>query len=117
MDEIEQRKNWLLEAISHVASAEYQNESWLGHSQSKVSSFEELVCQVFDDYDVDDFLDRSGETGLSLEQVALLRQFRDKFEAYSEEVSDPADPRAVLADPRWEEVRSLARRVVNSLGR
>lgn len=44
------------EVIHDFSDAEFQRQSWIHGESEKVSSFEELVCRLYDDLNFDDLL-------------------------------------------------------------
>lgn len=65
---IEIWKEKILEVMEEISNEEYQREAWLGNGE-KVSSPEELYCNLLDDFIFEDFLKKNAV--LSEDQLYL----------------------------------------------
>ena len=52
----EKWKHCIKEALFYISSKKEQKESWLGHNQNKISSPEEDICTLLDDFSFEKFL-------------------------------------------------------------
>lgn len=113
MRNIEIWRNELFDEIRTIANPMALQKLWSGSDPCSISSFEEEVAHVFDDYDIDGFIAHGLVVSkLNSMQFSSLCKFRDIFSAYVDEVasirSASIDYVAILADPRWREVMSAA---------
>jgi hypothetical protein len=91
----------------------YQERTWFGGG-AQICSPEEHYCGLLDDFLFDEFLvddqialnDQQRSAGIALKHV---------LEAYFEALDEPFDPRGVIDDPQWEEVRCLAKAFVHAM--
>lgn len=95
-----QRKLWLNE----------DNDTGLISSYSGlISSYSELMCSLFDDYDLNGFLDHEAvEHGLSKKLIHELKDLRESLNRYHEEGSDEE----IINDPEWETIVEQAKEVL-----
>lgn len=103
--------NWkqlIYESCSRIADKKYQSRAWFGLG-SEVSSPEELYCELFDDLLFEEFLE-SKESNLSQEHRNIGLLLKDTLNDYPLKDDDFIDPQIVIDDPKWEEVRKLAKR-------
>lgn len=95
--------------IKEISSRYLQEESWLGNDPNKCSSFTEVMCRLFDDNRVDDFLRSTvHEIGFSQEIILVLKELVIKLNNYSELQTDSE----IINDPKWEDIRKIARKVI-----
>ena len=104
------RQNWL-ESIAEFADLELQRRSWLGGNDynSPYWSFVEWMCRYFDDYSLSSGYATFVADGLvSQEEADALREFHSAADAYKAPRGDSYNHSAILADPDWLHVVSLA---------
>ena len=101
------------EAVSAIADRDYQQRAWF-ESGPEVSSPVEMYCNLFDDFDYGNFL-CSPQVGLTDEQKDLGTTLKEKMDAYSALIGDQPDPSDVIDDPRWDEIRQAAQRLLDKL--
>jgi hypothetical protein len=112
------RDEWLariLSAVRHVASREFQERTWLG-TGAEISSPEEVYNELFDDYTFDLFFEKYAST-LTSDQADVWQELKSRMERYGEKMPATPDPRKVLDDPDWQEVRESAARFVAAFER
>jgi len=102
----------LRETLSELADLEYQRRVWLGQSPNEVSSFEEAVCQLYDDYDLKGFLATRLE---NIENAAEIREIFESLETSIGAVDESLDPRVLIESPEMNSVRDVARRALGLL--
>lgn len=111
-----ERELWkirVLEAVAKIADESYQRSTWFGGA-GKISSPEEVYCELFDDFIFDEFL-TSIDVGITDKQRKLGLELKHIMEEYADSVGDITDPGRVYSDPKWHDVRSAARRFLESL--
>lgn len=98
LDRVMKKEPWhdsFLESLAELADIDRQRSTWVGGEANDLPSPSELVCQVFDDSGLDDFL-RSG-TVFSEPVDELLRELSNSVETF-----DLGKPAAELvADAEW----------------
>jgi hypothetical protein len=101
--------NVVLDALSELADAAYQERVWAGHSPTEMSSFDECVERLFDDSGLATAMDQG--TVYGDETDGLLRELSTLVG------SVPADGEVdhLLRDPAMIECRSLAERIREAL--
>jgi hypothetical protein len=99
-------KNNVLRTIEHIASERYQEESWFGKGE-KVSSPEELYCELFDDDQFEAFL-HTPELQLTPLQKDAGIKLKNAMEKFSKQSGETMDPEKVFSDPMWEKIRKIA---------
>jgi len=98
----------ILNTVLHIASKDYQEKSWFGNGDT-LSSPEELYCELFDDYLFADFLS-SSQVVMTETQKQFGTQLKVKLESYSKVISEFPTSKEVFLDPKWEEIRTVARK-------
>jgi len=97
----------VLQCLRELADIDFQERVWIKGEGPEVSSYPELVSQLYDDTSLGDLLERGeGEPVFSSETDSLLQQLStilDDTEAHA----STAD---VLRTPQWAKIRSLALR-------
>ena len=98
--------------LAELADKEFQQRTWFSESGPEVSSFSELVCQLFDDTGLSDMID-SPELEKQLGRVVAegLRELDRKLD----DVDSSTEPSRLIESPAMEEVRRLARELLESL--
>lgn len=101
----------LLEVVGIIADESYQREIWLmGMRSDEISSWQEVVCQFFDDYDADGFLEEHWQySGMTQSQWDKLAGLRDALNQNLDLFSDTPAPTQVLSSPQWREISRLAK--------
>jgi hypothetical protein len=96
----------VIEHLKELADAEFQQRAWLGKIPNIVSSYEEVVCGLFDDSGLGD----------ALEAEELYPVFDPDTDAVLRRLSAEVlkirsqDPRLILNDPQLVNIRGLAER-------
>ena len=104
----------LLKVITDIADKNYQLQAWLGNKPSYVSSWQEMVCMLFDHCDIDLFLEGPWkEAGLDAMQWSKLKTLRDTLDAIDYAAS--ITPLEILEDPAWNHAVSVAQAFLSSL--
>jgi hypothetical protein len=98
--------------LRELSDVEWQRRVWLAATGPEVSSFEELICQLFDDTGLSDAID-SGRCPAQLTEKSFL-EFQRLGRAVRR-VDQTAAPADLLEDPRLIEVRARAASVLDIL--
>jgi hypothetical protein len=102
----------LLEAARNIADRRLQESRWLAPDRKPWESPDEAI-NTLDDCALPQFIETFSET-FTAEQALAIAQFRDEVETYAKATPQHLEPSDVLADPRWESVRSRASQFVLS---
>ena len=81
-------------------------ESWLGVSSDNISSFEEICCVVFDDYNIEVVINES--KNLSNIELTLLKSFRDALNECCNLFAEHSLPKNILNSKEWKKVEQAA---------
>ncbi len=109
------REQWqarILDAATHIASREYQEKAWFPGGDRR-SSPNEVYLTLMEDSLFDRFFETYSET-FTDQQIQCWKELRQRLDEYYEKLSKHPDPRLILADPEWEDVRETARRFVDA---
>ena len=96
--------------IEEASSIKQQKMYWLNENNvdGYISSYIELMCTLFDDFDFDDFVKNTAcHLGFPPKLIELLQEFRDAIKNY--QAKDETDDRAIIEDPNWHIVVEKAR--------
>lgn len=102
----------LKESLGDLADIDFQRRAWLSADGPEVSSFDELICQVFDDTGLSDVIDKP-----YLEDIvgrAAAARLRTLDRAVSEIDSD-LPPAELILLPEMARIRELARQALEEL--
>jgi hypothetical protein len=99
----------LIVALQGLSDPEYQRRAWLASKGPVVSSFDEQVCQTFDDTGLSDALDAEKcPPELDEQAFSTLKE----LDSAVSRVDQSASPERLLKDPRVKEVREIAARAL-----
>jgi len=107
----DQQKSGILDVILRISDEEYQRDSWFGGG-SCVSSPDELINELFDDYGFVEYLNSSA---LTTAQRIIGRELLGKLEAFIAETPEVLDPAVTFSDGRWADIRHTARRLLDAI--
>jgi hypothetical protein len=105
-------KENILEVIEEISNEDFQKETWFGNSD-KVSSPEELYCNLLDDFIFEEFLENQ-DLELSEAQFSLGKALISKMKSFREIIFSYPDPQEILHHKDWQEIRLLASRFKQS---
>jgi len=100
-------KNAICDVVEQISNERIQRTAWFGLDPNVVSSPDELFCTLLDDFIFDDFL-TSPEVNLTSKQRAAGQDLKNKLEKFAASVPGQLDPRQVIDDERWREIRLAA---------
>ncbi len=99
--------NNTLQAIQWISDKEYQKRVWIGGEAP--NDFDETACYFFDNGDP--VLNEYEKCGITKTQYQSLKQFRDKFENFSDKHSyEPL----FIDTPEWNEIVEEAKQVLKA---
>lgn len=99
----------ILETIEHISDKKYQKRIWLQGEGPEVDDFDETCCNFFGDGDP--LLENYKEFEITESQYFLLKRFRDKFRAFSNEQYHPS---GFIDTPEWETITEMAAEVLKA---
>ncbi|NGX45997.1 MAG: hypothetical protein K940chlam2_01178 [Chlamydiae bacterium] len=99
--------NEYLRNISDISNKRYQERVWILGEGPEVDDFDESVCHFFDDGDP--ILKKYRDYNITESQYLLLKQFRDKFKAFSKEHDFPEE---FIDTPEWARIMEMANEVL-----
>jgi len=98
--------------IVELADLGLQRKLWLNENNETglISSYTELLCSLFDDFNFDYFIDNSAlKLGLSDSTIFELNKLRELLNGYIEKESDEE----ILNDPEWKKIVEQAKTVIH----
>ncbi len=101
----------LLYVIANIADPEYQNRIWIKGEGPQCSSFEETMCNFFDDYEAEDVLNKYKKYGLSSRQYRMLKKFYKCLRNYSDKTTAFYDIE-IVNDLKWHKIQKMAKEVL-----
>ena len=99
----------VLETIWCISDKQYQKRVWIQGKGLEVDDFDETCCNFFGDGDP--LIKSYKDFGLSSNQYFLLKKFRDKFRAFSDE---NYYPHQFIDHPEWQEITEIAKDVLKA---
>ena len=109
---IEIVKKNIYEDIVELSDLDLQKKLWLNENNDTglISSYTEVMCRLFDDNCLDDFIDKEAHIlGLTITQISELDKLRKNLNNYKEKETDGE----IIEDPLWNEVVIQAQKVLN----
>ena len=103
----------IINSVDRVSDKSYQDRSWFGGSK-EISSPNEMFCELFDDLDFESYLE-SGNVALTSTQRSSGEILKEKMNNYLVPTGDFLDPRKVIDDPAWHEIRAAASDFVSAM--
>jgi len=106
---------YIYERIIEASDLALQRKIWLNENNDTglMSSYVELMCSLFDDFNFDDFIDnRASKIGLSNSVIFELNKLRELLNNYNEKESDEE----IINDPEWKKIVEQAERVIKNWG-
>jgi hypothetical protein len=101
----------LVDAARAIGDTEHQQSRWLAQDRFAWERPEELINTIWDDSLLELYIEEYGKA-LPRAQAEAVTALRDELNHYCDATPKNLDPVQVLADPRWEIVRSKARSFV-----
>ena len=107
-------KDNVLSVVKEISDETFQTRVWLRGEGPEVSSFEEAINRLFDDYLVEDFIEEFRKEHGAAGWLDRLQDLRVALDAYADATPRQVSPSEVLSDPRWSRIRALAQDVLRS---
>ena len=107
------QKKWLeniYHEIAELSDSEMQRRLWLGKDSKYISSYDELLCSLFDDFNFDLFIDNELPKieGLTPSFIQSIRKLREMFNEYDRK---NLNDEQIIEDPEWLKVVEQAKMV------
>jgi hypothetical protein len=99
--------------LERISDEDYQRFAWFNKHEA-VSSPDELVNQLLDDFAFERFIEDE-EIDLLPNQKAAARQFCAMLLAFCKDSPMFLDPHKTIDDPRWADIRNNAKDLVRVL--
>ncbi len=102
---------YIYDRIVEASDVALQRKIWLNENNDTglMSSYVELMCSLFDDFNFDDFIDnRASKIGLSNSLIIELNKLRELLNSYVEKDSDEE----IINDPEWKKIVEQAKTVI-----
>lgn len=113
------REKWIsgiLSVIGNIANAEKQYRAWVLHENICFPSLDEIYCQIFDDYDLDNLIDNyADQFGLTSQQKVRLNRLRNLLNSFDYEAIENIDIKALLDSQEWSVITHSASEVLHEL--
>ncbi len=98
-----------LDNLYRISNKEYQKRIWIQGKGPEVHDFDEAVCDFFGDGDP--ILKHYQEYGITDKNYLLLKEFRDQFQAFSDEHDWPEE---FIDTPEWARIMAMAENVLKA---
>jgi hypothetical protein len=95
--------------IDHISDKNYQTKIWIKGEGPEVDDFDETVCHFFQEGD--GIIEKYRDFGLTESQCLLLKKFRERFKAFSDENDLPEE---FIDTPEWTDIMNLAKDVLKA---
>jgi len=99
----------LIRITDHIADKKYQKRVWIRGEGPECDDFDETVNYFFGE--IDSILNEYKEFGITENQFQVLKNFRDKFEAFSDKNNWPSE---FIDTPEWNEITEMAKEVLKA---
>lgn len=109
------QKEWsenIISVVRHFADREYQRKAWLEEG-GPVSSPIEMYNELYDDALFERYFDQYGASFTEAQRSAWLNM-DEALEKYGERLEGSVDPKEIMDDPEWSQVRSAAERFLQA---
>lgn len=106
-------KEQIYECIVELSDLKLQRKLWLNEDNDTglISSYIELICTLFDDYNFDGFIDNyDTRNGLSQTTILQLRKLRELLNHYIQK--EVEDNNAIINDLEWQKIVYFAQQVI-----
>ena len=105
--EKEQIVRGFVDIFTRVENKNYQRRIWIKGEGPEMDSFEDTVCDFF--IECESILENHKAFGITKAQYQLLKKFRDKFRAFSDQHNWPPE---FIDSPEWDKITRMAKEVL-----
>lgn len=106
----------LLTVIREMGDAAFQDRIWRNGEGPEVSSWEEAMNRLYDDYLFDQVIAGKHRLGLTEEQHDAFSRLDRELTKFGNEIDESPDPAMLLDSPEWPRVREVAKDVLKTFG-
>ncbi len=102
-----------LETIYEISNTEFQERIWIKGLGPECSSFEDVICDFFDNGE--DIMNNYKNYGITNKQYKVLLRLSKPLDKYSDEVmtySANINPEVIIKDKKWKKIQKLAKEVL-----
>ena len=107
----------ILDEIKEISDRDLQLRLWFDPNSKLISSFDEVVCRLYDDFDFIGFLDEIAKRPAWTERYKHLTAFEKKLSEFVDATDVNADSRDVFENPIWIDICCEAKKLKTLLSR
>ncbi len=97
----------IIQCAANFADRDWQSRAWFGKDPNNISSPDEMICQLCDDLQLEEFIEEQGNR-MSEAQRNCAEELLEEIELFCEEEPQMSHPGTTLDHPRWERIRTAA---------
>ena len=101
-----------LETIFEISDKDFQERIWIKGLGPECSSFEEAICDFFDD--LEPIFKNYKEFEITDAQYEKVIQLRDELQKYCDKVPEIVNEEEILSDPAWDKIIEEAKEVLKT---
>lgn len=111
LQDIRWKRN-IFNSIEDISKIEWQKKVWLGKDLRYVSSYDEIIMVLFDDFCFDDFISNDVFERLKLNKDLQkeMIQLKNMIDNYKRKVSEEE----ILNDPEWHKIVEQAQKIIQN---
>ncbi len=107
----------MIESLKQIASAEFQEKGWVKGEIHDFCCYNETLWGLFLEGLFDELIDvEAKKFGFSEDQIKKLDRLRQALHTFDSRYSGLEDPKIIISDPEWLQIRELARDALKSFG-
>ena len=98
--------------INELSDLSLQKKLWLNENNDTglISSYDEVMCRLFDDNGVDDFIDvTASKIGMPDELISKLKKLRSMLNTYQQKETD----KEIINDKEWKLIADQAKIILS----
>ncbi|MEW5251794.1 SCO4402 family protein [Microbulbifer sp. 2201CG32-9] len=104
---------FIFSLIKEIADKEFQRKVWFEGDCEEQSSFTEVVCALYDDYNFEDYLEFEAKKFNSTELVSELQKLNSKLNCFIDTLDGNAFTEKFLTDKRWNSIQEEAQQIID----
>lgn len=109
---VDARRAGILDALYELGDIAYARRAWSGLEPDVASSFIEVVCRLYDDFNFQEFVTTHVDAGA---RKTELEKSCDELRRAIDRVDERSSHEAILASPEWQDVARTAKYVFDLL--
>ena len=103
----------LFDVLRVISDSEYQQRVWIAGEGEDVSSYEDTICELFDDLCFDEYL--ADPENRSRPAYDALLNFREDLTSFLYRFNN-LQSKDVVVHPKWQEIQKSARAIIKTWG-